>query len=254
MKGLNLAVVMVCVVLCGFGVVGSAFGAGGGGGGVDNVNSFNGNFAPNGYGGPQWHSYAHENEAMDYVSGSFGLQLNAETSSFENANWNFWTNSADTSYWNATCYLHGHRDISEECPQNQHWSQSVNLEDLQMDASLSLNCFEYSPKPDQDMVKALSLYGYFSISPSDLLSSYFSYREEMENQYTYPDGYDNPPVITQVPVWNGQYDLHGRFVASTIEEARGLGAQFAQDVPEPSCIVMMLSSMLAGIAVYLRRK
>jgi hypothetical protein len=283
MKGMISA---ICVVLC---VTATAFGASG--------NNLGGSFYPEGYDGPRWSSYSYEVNVsgVQEAQGSFNIQLDANTASFETANWNFWTNGADTSYWNATCYLHGRRDMGEEYPQNQYWSQSINLEDLRMDANLTFQCYDqYSndisnlqaqiaslqaylaANPGGENVQevasqiqslqtmlgqletkdkqVLEIYGSFDISPSDLLSSNFSYREEMQSWYTYPNGYDNPPVITQVPVWNGQYDLHGRFIASTIEEARGLGAQFAKDVPEPSTIVLMLGSLVAGFAAYLRRR
>lgn len=283
MRGMNLFVA-VCVVLCAF--VGSTFGASG--------NSLGGSFYPEGYDGPRWSSYSYEANVLGVQSahGSFNIQLNAKTASFDDANWNFWTNSSDTSYWNASCYLHGHRDIGEEYPQNQHWSQTVSQEDLRIDANLNFHSYDqYSndisnlqvqitslqayldtnPGNAQEVAlqiqslqtmlgqlqakdkQVLEIYGSFGILPSDLISSNFSYREEMQDWYTYPNGYDQPPVITQIPVWYGQYDLHGRFVAPTLEEAQAMGAPFAA-VPEPSTFVLMAIGFITSIAVYLRRR
>jgi hypothetical protein len=209
MKGMISA---ICVVLC---VVGSAFGAGGG-----QVNSLGGSFHPEGYDGPQWSSYSYEMDNPDSAQGSFNIQLDAKTASLEDANWNFWTNSYDTQYWSATCYMHGRRDRGEEYPQSQYWSQTVNQEDLRIDASLSFHCYdEYGnetsnlqaqiaslqayllaltdPDKAQEItaqIQSLQVYlgqletkdeqilaisGYFTVSPSDLLSSHFSYREEI---------------------------------------------------------------------------
>jgi hypothetical protein len=230
---------------------------------------------------------------MDYTSGSFSLML-YEPVSFSDANWRFWTDSYDTQYWNASCYLYGYLEGSEETPQNQHWSQSMSQGDLRMDASLSLNCYnlyentvsgltaqlaslqailddpgdynveeiqaqiaslqEYLQNVEVPDVDVMSLHGNFSIQPSELLSSNFSYQEYLQNWYTYPNGYDQPPVIEQVHAWSGQYYLHGRFVAPTIEEAQAMGAPYAQDVPEPSTIVLMAIGLLTSLAAYLRRR
>jgi len=262
MKGLNL-LVLVLFVLCGLGVVGTAFGAGGP---VSDSNSLGGSFLlgiPGSYNNksPQWTSGC--SEADDYVNGSFSIRLDPNVTSFGSAWWDFHTDYYDTSRWTATCSLNGFLDDSEEWPQQQDWNQSIGQENLSIHAYLNFYCTEYSTGGGLgvlseaagpiDTTQAMGLYGNFSISPSELDGSYFSYNESMQNWYTYPDGYDQPPVIEQIPVWNARYTMNGRFVAPTLAEAQAMGAPYAS-VPEPSSIVMILGSLVAGFAVYLRRK
>ena len=94
----------------------------------------------------------------------------------------------------------------------------------------------------------------FAFQPSELLSSNFNYQEYLQDWYTYPNGYDQAPVIEKVHAWSGQYDLRGRFVAPTLAEAQAMGAPYAQDVPEPSTFVLMAIGFATSLAVYLRRR
>ena len=256
MKGMISA---ICVVLC---VVGSAFGAGGPIS-EDRGNQLSGYFSLS-TGMPQWNSYSYEADGS--VRGSFNILLDPALYSFESASWSFYTNWYDTSYWTARCYVRGLREVSEDCPQSQNWHQSVSEDGLDINAGLNFNCYEYpnyggglgvasGPSSSDDAkTQTMSVDGYFNINPSDLFGSDLMYMEGTEDHWVYPDGYENPPVITSTPTWTAQYTMYGRFIAPTIEEARAMGAEYAEPVPEPSTFVLMAIGLLTSLAAYLRRK
>ena len=204
-----------------------------------------GSFYPSGFNSmPSFGSSSSDNGTQVY--GSFWLSLDANASSLDYTNWSFYTNSDDTSYWTATCYLHGFRDSYTVWPQNKNWSQSYSGESgVSLSASTNLNCYDN---------QVLNLYGNFNISPSDLQSSSFNYEDTTDNLYSWPNGYDNEPVITQVPSWNAQFNMYGQFIAPTIEEARAMGAMFVQSVPEPSTFVLLVIGGFVGIAITAYRR
>lgn len=54
--------------------------------------------------------------------------------------------------------------------------------------------------------------------------------------------------------WDGSYRFHGTFAASTVDEARAIGAQFLmQAVPEPSVIWLVLGAIVSYGAAWLVR-
>ena len=252
---MNLLVVLV--VLCAF--VGTTFGAGG----YSDGNQLSGYFSPS-TGTPQWNSYSYEADGS--VRGSFNILLDPALYSFESASWSFYTNWYDTSYWTARCYVRGLREVSEDCPQSQNWHQSVSEDGLDINAGLNFNCYEYpnyggglgvasgSSSSDDAKTQTMSVDGYFNINHSDLSGSDLMYMEGTEDRWVYPDGYENPPVITSTSTWTAQYTMYGRFIADTSEAAQAMGAAFAEPVPEPSTFVLMVIGFITSIAVYLRRR
>jgi hypothetical protein len=238
-------------------------------------------------------SYAYTNDAV--VNGSFSLRMDADRFSFDYADWSFYTQSSDTSYWYATCNLHGKRNSYEEHPQNEYWSQSYSADVVHMSADMNFNCYnlydsnidsllaqlaslqgllDTNPSPEttekvlsqiqsiqtmigllqQNNEDVLSVSGNFSLQPSKLDGSNFSFWNTTDYSYSYPNGYDQEPVITELPAWSAEYRLSGHFVAPTLGEAQAMGAQFVQtqDVPEPTSFVLMLCG--AAVAVIRRRR
>ncbi|MCX6760458.1 MAG: PEP-CTERM sorting domain-containing protein [Candidatus Nealsonbacteria bacterium] len=106
----------------------------------------------------------------------------------------------------------------------------------------------------QDRKQTLAINGYFDISPTILTGSNFQYRETTDDYYSYPNGWDNPPVITKIPSWSAEYILYGRFSAPTLAEAQAMGAPYVQGVPEPSTLVLLVSLGIAGIALSIWRR
>ena len=197
---------------------------------------------------PSFGSSSSDNGTQVY--GSFWLNLDANTTSLSYANWSFYTNPSDTSYWTATCYLHGLRDSYTACPQSKNWSQSYSgANGVNLYANTNLNCYELSENGKQ----VLGLNGSFNILPSVLQSSNFNYSDTTDNSYSWPNGYDHDPVITQVPNWNAQFSMYGQFIAPTIEEARAMGLMFAQSVPEPSAIILLAVGAITIVGWRLRR-
>lgn len=214
------------IVLIGLFGASEAFGAGG----LFEGNWMNGNF---GFQGVSWSSSSSANG--DSVSGNFSLNLDAQKFSVESMNWNFYTNSYDPGWWAASCYLHGRRDSSEPWPQNQSWSQNVATEGVSINAYLSL----YSSYNSWQEKPEVQLYGSINVSPSVLLSSNFSWYETQDAVYSYPNGWDNEPVITYYPAWQGVYQLSGRMQL--------------QDTPEPST-GLLAAFGIVGIAFFIRRR
>jgi hypothetical protein len=288
MRGFLNVFVCLLVVLS----VGSAFGAGIPMGDSQNLG---GSFYPSGFNGmPSFGSSSSDNGTQVY--GSFWLNLDANTTSLSYANWNFYTNSSDTSLWTATCYLHGLRNSYTACPQNKSWSGSSTDENgVSLSANTNLNCYDMyadqinnlltqiadlqskltNAKPEDisaiqlqlqlaqlqlSLIQAqdkqvLGVSGNFNISPSILQGSNFNYSDTTDNSYSWPNGYDHDPVITLVPSWNAEFDLHGQFVAPTLAEAQAMGAPFAQSVPEPSTFVLIAIAIVGiSLAAYRRRK
>lgn len=211
---------------------------------VGDGNWMNGNF---GLQDANWSS----SSSMDgnSVNGGFSINFDAQKFSIDDMNWSFYTNSWDTSWWNAVCYLHGKRNSSEPWPQNQSWSQSVMAEGVNINAYLSF----YSSYESWQNKPEVYLWGNISVSPSDYANSNFTWYETQDTNYFYPNGWDNDPVITYSPAWRGEYRLSGQFIAATLAEAQAMGAQFAPSVPEPATITMSAIFCLALGGYYLRR-
>lgn len=201
----------------------------------------------------------------DYYNGNFSMSLNPNKVSFDRADWSFYTNSWDTSWWNASCYIHGLRNSSENWPQNESWSQSLDQGALHVNEQLYFDCREYTPGGPGGLlgegalaagaasIQSLTLSGNFSIEPSRQVHSNFRYWEGTDNRYDWPNGWDQPPVITQIPSWTAEFTMSGQFVAPILAEAQAMGAPFAKEVPEPGTWAMLLSGAV-GIALAVRRR
>jgi len=248
--------------------------------------SLNGSFHPFDDESPSFGSSSSEND--DHAYGSFWLNLDANTASLSSANWSFYANSQDTSYWTATCYLYGLRNSYTESPQDKSWSQSYSGDNgINILGCTNLNCYDTHGDQINNLLgqiadlkkkltnanpedapsirlllqlvqkqlslvednnkKVLAINGSFNILPSILEGSSFNYTDTIDDLYSWPNGYDHDPVITKKPSWKAQFNVYGRFITPTIEEARAMGLKFSQTVPEPSTFIMVLVAGFATI-------
>lgn len=231
-SNMRLCICVVAVVVAGF-LSGSVLAAGGGfGAGLDNSALGGGFQLGNDSTSPYYSSSTNNNGESS--SSSFWVRLDPNKFSFDNANWKFYTNYYDPSHWTAIASFHGLRDSNETWPQNQSWFQEVSKGGVELNASLSFSCQEYNF--DGTKQDDMNLGGTFNILPSRLTNSNFRYWEGDDTWYSYPNGYENDPVITTMPAWYGRYQLDGYFVASTLQEAQAMGAPF---VPEPATICLL---------------
>ena len=105
--------------------------------------------------------------------------------------------------------------------------------------------------------QVLGISGNFNVSPSVSTGSNFSYRDTTDNWYSWLNGYEQDPVITQIPSWTAEYYMYGQFVAPTMDEARAMGAQFAQpqSVPEPGTFVLLaIGIVCAGFGIWRKKR
>ncbi len=279
MKGFGMALVLFVLLALIIGLVANFASAAGGGFGNDgtfNLDSVLMQSNSNTYG--------------DQVSGSFSLSLDADKFLLDYTSWTFYTYSYDTSRWTASCNLHGKRNSQEEDQSQYwsqsytadvvDMSASINLDcygenDNKIDYLLVqvANLQDYlTNNPDasnaqeihtqilllqiqvltlqQNNKNMLNVSGNFGIEPSELEGSSFNWQNTTECLYSYPNGYEEPPVVTEIPTWRAEYRLYGQFLADTPEMADAMGLPFVQSVPEPTSFVLML----CGIAVAILRR
>lgn len=151
------------------------------------------------------------------------------------ANWNFWVNSQDTQFWTANLSVLGL--LHENSSSGTRNSRShIAISGIEIAEDLDTDRFLGSDGKEQNRV----LWS-MRVSPSSVISENFSYSE-------YPDLYG-----LEMKQWMGQYCVSGKFLASSTEEARQLGAQFAS-VPEPSSICLLSALLFTGGIICWRKK
>lgn len=204
--------------------------------------------------------YRYNSSAVNYGtlgSAGFDLMLDPQQVSFRNAQWQFNVNTYDPAYWSATCALYGDRNSSEAWPQNQGWSQRITKGDVTVGAYLSFSVqAEWWTSTGQTFFDPqMNVHGYMDVQPASINYSNFDWYESMREEYTWPGGYENDPVIVQIPTWCGRLDINGQFVAPTMTEARAIGQSYLNAVPEPSSRLMMAIGigMAIGTTLVCRR-
>jgi hypothetical protein len=187
---------------------------------------------------------------------SFWLRLDPSNNNLLDANWSFNVNSYDPTTFTATCWLHGDRGVAEAIPQNQSWSQSAIYGGSNISESLSFAAQQYQWELSPEM----SLGG--TLSATDVAFNSTSLREweGFDQYYSYPKGYNNPPVISQIPAWYAQYDVYGKFLdmnstmpVGSVYETAGSSSQMSP-TPEPSTFALLGAGLVAGIGYFWRRK
>jgi hypothetical protein len=279
-----ISLVVSVLVLSGL-FVAPSFGAGGSDdtnlGGWFNNNTF-----------PRISSSADFNGTTAYAN--LWMDFDASTTTLSSATWNFYTSPSDTSFWTATCAMHGLRSGSTPFGQKS-WNQSYADGKVSLNAWTNVNCYDMYAGQISDLqsqiaalqkqwestpgntvddlllqIQALQLQlnvgelqandkqilhlgAGFSIAPSKDESFNLNYNNTIDNVYSWPNGYDHDPVVTQVPSWTAQLYMYGQFDAPTIGEARAMGAQF-QQVPEPTSICMLLGFAIFGGVIFWRKR
>lgn len=197
--------------------------------------------------GPNWNSSTYVNNNGS-ESGSFGMTLDPNKYSMEYANWNFHVYSWDSSRWNASAYVHGYRNSNEAMPQHQNWSQSVQKGEVALNADLYFGT-QSNTWEDGSVHDYMNIGGGLSLTGAHISSAHLTYTEGFDSWYSYPNGYDQPAVITEVPSWTLQYNMWGEFIAPTLAGAQAMGAPFV--TPEPCTLAFLV---IGGGLVAIRRK
>jgi hypothetical protein len=93
--------------------------------------------------------------------------------------------------------------------------------------------------------------GNFWLSPAEITRSNMNYNEYPDWAYCPIEDRWYESGDTR---WSANVSFEGNFIGATLAEAQAMGAPFAQKVPEPSTLVLLVSLGIAGIALCIWRR
>ncbi len=180
-------------------------------------------------------------------SGSFWVRLDPSIASFGSAYWNFYPSYYGSDYWRATVDLSGRCDIAQTIPKNENWYQTADLENgSTVSAGLNFYASQYEGLGSVgvgglELVEA-TVGGSISINGGQVTGAYFKSWNGYESSYSWPNGWDQPPIITKIPMWYGRGEFYGSYLDSLNGGGIGLGSvtlastSQSASVPEPSTV------------------
>lgn len=271
----------------------------GAGGGEATGPSLGGSFYPSGYGGSPNYGSSLQDYGTN-AGGSFWINLDGSKDSLTSANWQFNAPAGNSTNWTAECNLHGLLSTSSS-NYSKNWSSSYSTSaGVTISANTNVNSYDQNgwqisnlqsqiatyqlqllTDPNNATLKLeiqldqlqvqllklndpqiLSVSGNLNVNPSTTTGSNFRYWEGTDNVYTWPNGYNNPPVVTTVPSWSAEYDMYGVYSNGSPVVINppigGLGASSpypngVEAVPEPGTWAMLLAASLGGLLMIRRR-
>lgn len=163
------------------------------------------------------------------------MELILEDHDFTHAEWWIEVPEYDTSKWSAVLSAYGFLLEGRERPTGIYRRQrdTFNRAGVEFSDSLYVGYKE----------NTIYFGGGFNLSPALITEANFQY-----NEYEYLWDWLEPARTR----WEVEYRVEGQFLAASPEEARALGAQFVNSVPEPSTICLLGSFLLCSIFASIR--